>query len=157
MTGSIADVSDAAPTIDVPVVLHSGEATAMLHPAAGGRIGQIEVAGQRLLVDVPATDAHPTSWGSFPMAPWVGRIRRGQFEFDGTQHQLELNHVDGDGGTARTHSIHGTVFTRPWDVVATATDAAELTCELTGALGLSLIHISEPTRLESKSRLAASA
>jgi aldose 1-epimerase len=134
MTGSIADVSDAAPTIDVPVVLHSGEATAMLHPAAGGRIGQIEVAGQRLLVDVPATDAHPTSWGSFPMAPWVGRIRRGQFEFDGTQHQLELNHVDGDGGTARTHSIHGTVFTRSWTIDEQSDTTIAMSCRLAGAL-----------------------
>ena len=27
-------------------------------------------------------------WGSFPMAPWAGRIRGGRFTFDGADHQL---------------------------------------------------------------------
>ncbi len=56
-----------------------------LYPSAGGRIGQIEVAGQPLLVDVPDLDsgeAHPMLWGAFPMAPWVGRIRQGRFSFE---------------------------------------------------------------------------
>ena len=120
--------------MDVPVVLHSGDATVMVHPTAGGRIGQIEVAGQRLLVDVPTTNAHPMSWGSFPMAPWVGRIRTGRFEFGGDQHQLDLNHEDGDGGAARSHSIHGTVFSRAWTIDEQSDTAISMSCRLAGAL-----------------------
>lgn len=107
----------------------------MLHPAAGGRIGQIEVAGHCLLVDIPTTDAHPTSWGSYPMAPWAGRIRTGRFEFAGTRHRLDLNHVDGDGGAERSHSIHGTVFSRSWTIDEQSDTTATLSCHLAGALG----------------------
>ena len=84
----------------------------MVHPSAGGRIGQIDVAGQPLLVDVPDLqrgEGHPMMWGAFPMAPWVGRIRHGRFEFEGRAHQLPINHYDGDG-PERAHAIHGLVF-----------------------------------------------
>jgi aldose 1-epimerase len=108
MPGSIAHVSSTAPT----VTLRSGEATVTVYPSAGGRIGQIDVAGQHLLVDVPDTDeAHPMLWGAFSMAPWVGRIRRGRFRFDGAEHQLAINHHDGPGPD-RAHAIHGLVFDR---------------------------------------------
>ncbi len=96
------------------MTLRSGEALVTVYPSAGGRIGQIEVAGQPLLIDVPGLDpggAHPMLWGSFAMAPWVGRIRGGRFSFDGTDHQLPINHHDGDGPD-RAHAIHGLVFDR---------------------------------------------
>jgi len=110
MAGSIADVDDVAAT----VYLRSGEATVTVHPSAGGRIGQIDVAGQPLLVDVSDLqrgEGHPMMWGAFPMAPWVGRIRHGRFEFEGRAHQLPINHHDGDG-PERAHAIHGLVFDR---------------------------------------------
>ena len=28
-------------------------------------------------------------WGSYPMAPWVGRVRHGRFSFEGVDHQLD--------------------------------------------------------------------
>ncbi len=86
-----------------------------LYPSAGGRIGQITVGGQPLLVDVPdltGGEAHPMLWGAFPMAPWVGRIRHGRFSFDGHDHRLPINHRDGPG-PGRAHAIHGLVFDRP--------------------------------------------
>ena len=117
------------------VDLDAGEASVLVAPTAGGRIAQITVSGQQLLVDLPAGNAHPMGWGSFPMAPWAGRIRGGQFDFDGIAHQLELNHVDGDGGPGRAHSIHGTVFTRSWDIVDRSSTTVTMTCPLAGALG----------------------
>jgi aldose 1-epimerase len=76
----------------------------------GGRIAQIEVDGQPLLWTRPAA---AVGWGSYPMAPWAGRLRGGRFEFAGAAHQLDLNHVDEDG---TRHAIHGTVFASPWTV-----------------------------------------
>ena len=125
MPGSIADVSDEAPTEDEPVILRSGDATVTLYPSAGGRIGQIEFAGQPLLVDVPDLDsgeAHPMLWGSFPMAPWVGRIRQGRFSFDGRDHRLPVNHRDGPGPD-RSHAIHGLVFERRVGTDGSASDS----------------------------------
>jgi aldose 1-epimerase len=103
-------VTDADPTL----TLCSGDVTVTLHPDAGARIGQILVAGQPLLIDVPTDDRpHPMAWGSYPMAPWAGRIRGGRFSFAGAVHQLDINHHDGDG-PGRAHAIHGLAFDRPW-------------------------------------------
>jgi len=136
MGGSIADVPDAAtvPNTSDLVLLSAGDASVVVAPTAGGRIGQITVAGQPLLVDMPTEDADPIGWGWFPMAPWVGRISAGRFAFDAIEHRLQLHHVDGDGGPGRSHSIHGTVFTRPWSVVEHSATAITMSCPLAGAL-----------------------
>lgn len=101
------------------LTLRSGEAETTVHPAAGARLGQVTVAGQSLLIDVPAADERTaTSWGSFPMVPWAGRIARGRFEFEGVDHQLVLNHRDGtDASPERAHAIHGLGFERAWEVL----------------------------------------
>ena len=122
--------------------------------AIGGRIGQIIVAGQPLLVDRPDPGDASMAWGSFPMAPWVGRVRNGRFRFLGDDIRLDLNHEDGTGtgggpivppipassgpiGDADRprHAIHGTTFSRRWTPVAVAGDRVELTCALEGAFG----------------------
>lgn len=69
----------------------------------GGRLSSVVVAGRELLVTSAETDL---GWGWYPMAPWAGRTRRGQFNYGGVGHQLPL-HSDG-------HAIHGTVLTRRW-------------------------------------------
>jgi aldose 1-epimerase len=99
------------PDDDATLTLNAGGVTLTIHPEAGCRIGQISVVGQPLFVDV-AEASHPMTWGSFPMAPWAGRIRNGRFTFDGVEHQLDINHHDGDGPD-RAHAIHGLVFDRP--------------------------------------------
>ena len=88
--------------------LRAGDASVTIDLLAGGRIAQIEVSGQPLLWAGPAP---AIGWGSYPMAPWVGRIRNGRFDVDGTSYQLALNHIDDDGSQ---HAIHGTVFDTPW-------------------------------------------
>lgn len=104
------------------LTLRSGDVTLTVHPRRGGRIGQIAVANQRLLVDEDVSGPAIT-WGSFPMAPWAGRIRAGRFEFGGVEHQLPINHRDGDGA-ARAHAIHGLVFDRPWSAGGAPDDDA---------------------------------
>ena len=119
------------PTADSILTLTARDVTLTIHPDAGCRIGQITVAGQPLLVDVPGADGgHPMAWGAYPMAPWAGRIRNGRFTFDGADRALEINHHDGDG-PERAHAIHGLVFDRPWPDVH---DVSDTSCTTTRGL-----------------------
>ena len=119
-------VSDAEPTL----TLRRDDVAVTVFPDAGARIGQIEVDGHPLLVDVPApADRRPMTWGSYPMVPWAGRVRRGRFRFDGVDHELPVNHRDGPG-PERAHAIHGLAFDRPWEVG----DASERACACSIAL-----------------------
>ena len=119
------------PTADSILTLTAGDAVLTVHPDAGCRIGQITVAGQPLLVDVPGADGgHPMAWGAYPMAPWAGRIRNGRFTFDGADRALEINHHDGDGPEP-AHAIHGLVFDRPWPDVH---DVSDTSCTTTRGL-----------------------
>ncbi len=74
-----------------------------IDPELGGRIARLEVAGLSLLV--PRT-SNAFRWGSYPMAPWAGRVRRGRFDFAGKSHSLPI--------TMAPHAIHGTTCARPW-------------------------------------------
>lgn len=82
---------------------------------AGGRIASINLRGHELLV---TESKDPMGWGSYPMIPWAGRIRKGRFTFRGGEYQLPINMAP--------HSIHGTCFTRPWDVNEDGTLGIEL-------------------------------
>lgn len=89
-------------------------------PAAGGRVAQITLDGTDLLVargSAPNTTA-ATAWGSYPMVPWAGRIRRGRFRFRGREFWLPVN-FDG-------HAIHGVGFATPWEVIGADADAIVL-------------------------------
>jgi aldose 1-epimerase len=98
------------------LTLTSGDVTVSVYPDAGARVGQIDVAGQPLLVDVPSpASRQPMMWGSFPMVPWAGRIHQGRFAFDGVDHQLPINHRDGPD-PRQAHAIHGLAFDRAWQV-----------------------------------------
>lgn len=81
--------------------------------AQGGRIASLVIDGLELLV---TREEAPTAmrWGSFPMAPWAGRVRRGRFEFGGREHLLPI-HPSG-----APHALHGTVWQRPWRWVGDA-------------------------------------
>ncbi len=116
------------------IVLEAEDTRVEVDLAAGGRIAQITADGQPLLIDA-GDDPESTGWGSFPMAPWAGRIRHGRFRFLGVDHHLATNFQDGDGDDPdRRHAIHGTVFARAWEVVDRRPATIELTCPLQGAL-----------------------
>ena len=140
------------------------EVSMTITTALGGRVRQILVAGVGLLAEPTDGDPLSTGWGSFPMAPWAGRIRNGRFTFLGTDVALDLNHQDGAdaGGGGLTparpgsagdlpaddrdrHAIHGTTFTRPWAVDAVDRSRLEMSCELVGALSWPFTGIARQT------------
>jgi aldose 1-epimerase len=88
--------------------LRAGDVRVVVRPEQGGRLGSVTIGGRELLVT--GHPLGPVRWGSYPMAPWAGRIRRGQFWFKGQAHQLPL--------AAPPHALHGVVLDRPWQVVA---------------------------------------
>lgn len=108
------------------LTLETADAVVTLAPEHGGRIAQIVAAGRRLLADGDAA-SHPMMWGSFPMAPWAGRVRHGRFELDGTTYQLPLG--------LPPHAIHGTTYLRAWDVTERSATAATMRCALDWELG----------------------
>ena len=101
------------------VTLQAGDAALTIDPVAGGRFGSLVVRGHELLV---TEGFGPIEWGCYPMAPFAGRIRDGRFTFRGRDHQLETN--------MPPNAIHGTVFTRPWEVTAQTVERAELAIDL---------------------------
>jgi len=122
------------------ITLSAGDCTAVVDATAGGRVAQIYVDDQPLLIGPDdltngsgAPSALPIARGLFPMAPWAGRIGSGKFTFDGIAHQLGINIRDSEG-KGRDHAIHGTVFTRPWTVLEQTGSSLSMLCPLTGAL-----------------------
>ena len=110
------------------IELEAGDAFVTIDPEAGGRIAQIELGRGdvvRLLKDDRAGGT--MTWGSFPMAPWAGRVRHGVFEFEGRRQQLPIN--------LPPHAIHGTTFDMPWEVLDAGRDYCELRCPLTWSFG----------------------
>jgi galactose mutarotase-like enzyme len=94
--------------------------TATVEPRAGGRLGSLVIAGRERLI----TEANPdallpaVTWGSFAMLPWVGRMRDGRLDWDGTHRTLRR-----DFGA---HAIHGATYDARWDVVTADDHAVEL-------------------------------
>ncbi len=88
----------------------------------------MRIGDQQILIErPPATEPDSMTWGSYPMAPWAGRVRHGQFHFGGNDFTLPIN--------LAPHSIHGTVFTSAWhvDLVEDEHDhhvAASMSCDL---------------------------
>lgn len=81
----------------------------------GGRIASLEIFGEELLV---GPSENPLAWGSYPLAPWAGRLRNGRFLFGGREYRIAQ--------TRHQHPLHGMVFRQTWNRVAENT----LRCEL---------------------------
>jgi len=108
--------------------LRAGQDRAVLDPEAGGRLASLVAGGAERLVTDPGAGPEPPeltglAWGSFLMAPWVGRLDGGRLPWDGRVHQLPT--------TFRGHAIHGTTFDRPWEVEASDDTSATLSIALT--------------------------
>ncbi|MDX3382939.1 aldose epimerase [Streptomyces sp. V2] len=97
------------------ITLTAGSAQATVHPANGARVASLQVDGVELL-------RQGEKFGCFPMVPWCGRIRDGQFRNGGTTHQMPLN--------APPNAIHGTARGSAWNVARVAPDEAVLTYDL---------------------------
>ena len=88
-----------------------------IDPSAGGRLSRLCVHGLELLVG--RTDSnHPFGWGSYVMAPYAGRVRRGRFTYDGNEHELPIS--------MPPHAIHGFAYDVPWTVEAEGINWAEM-------------------------------
>ena len=99
------------------IELAAGDAIVDVSPAEGGRVAQIRVAGRELLAGIEAASS-AVSWGSYPMAPWAGRIRRGLLHANGTTYQLPI--------TMPPHAIHGTAHLASWEVLDAGLDHVEM-------------------------------
>jgi aldose 1-epimerase len=87
-------------------VLEAGGHRAAFDLEHGGRLASLVVAGHELL-PTEGTDIY--HWGTFVLAPWVGRMRDGRFSYDGREYRFPL--------TAPPNAIHGLVLDVPWQVV----------------------------------------
>lgn len=102
------------------MTLWSGSVVAVVSPADGSRLASLSFDGTEVLI----TRARSTlEWGCYPMVPYAGRVRDAMLMFDGRIHDLRPN-----GGR---HSLHGTVFDAPWEVV----DASQSSATFTTTLG----------------------
>jgi aldose 1-epimerase len=102
------------------VVLETKGNRVEIDPEVGGRLASLRIAGLEILVP-RAKDL--LAWGSYPMAPWISRIRAGRFTFAGREIALPLR--------MPPHAIHGTVLGAPWQIVR----SGETSCVLETPLG----------------------
>jgi aldose 1-epimerase len=106
LTVGFADEAEAGTAGGVePATLHLAApgARAVVDLVHGGRLASLVVDGRELLV---TEGVGRMAWGSFPMAPFAGRVRDGRFTFLGERYQLPIH--------LPPHAIHGTVLDRPW-------------------------------------------
>jgi aldose 1-epimerase len=85
--------------------LRAGNLTAVVDPLIGSRVTSLRINDTEVLVTHGSSSLE---WGLYPMAPFAGRLRRGQLQFDDTTYQLPTNNPP--------HALHGTVFDAPWRI-----------------------------------------
>jgi aldose 1-epimerase len=116
----------------------------VVDPVHGGRLASLVIDGHEVLV----TGAPDTlRWGSYPMAPYAGRVRHGLFSFDGREYQLPLG--------LPPHAIHGTVMHRAWRRTNETTIEVELGPEWPFAGHVTQRFDLAPGRLEVRMELRA--
>jgi aldose 1-epimerase len=97
------------------LTLDAGDVSATILTEQGGRVGSLVIAGHEVIV---TGHEDIMRWGSYPMAPFAGRIRDGRFTFRGVEHRLEQG--------MPPHAIHGVGYDRPWRIVDRRTLAIDL-------------------------------
>jgi aldose 1-epimerase len=98
--------------------ISAGDITVEVDLAQGGRCASIYVATTPLLV---SSGASLLDWGMYPMVPYAGRVRHAQLMFDDHLYPLRIN--------ASPHSIHGTVYDRPWTLDHRDTSSISMTID----------------------------
>jgi aldose 1-epimerase len=110
----------------MPVRLIMGDESVTIDPAAGGRAVSLVAAGRERLIRQPPEgtpgEIAPLMSGMYLMAPWVGRLRHGTFEWRGRTYEFPRNFAG--------HAIHGLVADRPWKISSRAGPVLELEVEL---------------------------
>lgn len=77
----------------------------------GGRLSSLVIDGSEVLVNDETSRSTPQGWGSYPMLPWAGRVRRGRFDFDEKSYTLPLTPL---GESHPPHAIHGIGYLQEW-------------------------------------------
>jgi len=103
------------PATNDSLILANADCGLRVDAVRGGRIAALRVFGEELLV---GAGDDPLGWGSYPLAPWAGRLRDGRFRFGEREYHMPCHYGP--------HAIHGTVFTRSWQIVAADTLRIEL-------------------------------
>ena len=108
------------------VELAQRDAVLQIDPTDGGRIVSLVIAGAERIVPKARArqETPPIFWGSFPMAPWAGRLARGRIPIPSGDVRLEPN--------LGRSAIHGLVFDKPWDIIGRTASAVTMTCDLRG-------------------------
>ena len=106
------------------VNLRAGELEAELAPEVGGAVSAFRLRqGERiepLLRESPADLTNVLDAGSFPLVPYVNRIRDGRFTFRGREILISPNMLP------QRHPLHGQGWRHPWTVTRASTTEAEL-------------------------------
>ncbi|MBT2368091.1 aldose 1-epimerase [Streptomyces sp. ISL-10] len=97
------------------VRLGAGDVELTVRPDNGCRIGSLRIGGTEVL-------RQGERYGTFPMVPWCGRTRNGQFRNGDVVHQLPLN--------AAPHAIHGTGRDTAWRTATAGKSEAAFTYDL---------------------------
>ena len=87
----------------------------------GGRLASLIAFDRELLVTKDAK-FNIQQWGSYPMVPYAGRVRRGKFIFDSKAHELEIS--------LAPHAIHGTVLDRAFSVIDSSHQSVTMKIDL---------------------------
>lgn len=96
------------PVIEPAIELVSARATARVDPRCGARLTSLVIDGVEVLIGGDPSRDDPLDWGLYPMVPFAGRVRRGEFEWRGHRYRLPRRR--------EPHAIHGTLFDTPWTV-----------------------------------------
>jgi len=107
-------------------VLQAGDDRCEVDLEAGGRLASLVAGGmERLLTAERGRDGtlwDAVAWGSFLMAPWVGRLDGGRLPWQGQVYELPADFAG--------HAIHGTVKDRAWELEEADGSSATLVCRL---------------------------
>lgn len=107
--------------------LRNADLRLALRPDLGGCIAGFWIGDLPVLWSAePATLTASRPSGSFPMVPYSGRVGFRHFRWQGRDHTLAPNWP-----TETPHALHGVGWRRPWEVVASAADQAEIAYEHT--------------------------
>ncbi len=96
--------------------LRAGQLSVTIHPLDGCRLTSFNV-GDDELIRQWTPDMGAFEYGSFPMVPWVGRIRDGILTVGDQEHHLPVNHPP--------FALHGMAFFAPWTTVEVTPTTAE--------------------------------
>lgn len=135
------------------IELRAGRARAEVRAELGARVTSLRTDGHEFLAYGGRTSvADPWSGGSYPLAPWVGKLRDDHVRSDGSRIRVPRR----NDGTVK----HGLVRDVPWDVLHADDSTAELVHFVTGSDGWDgecrQLIVLEPTRLRTTLTYTAS-